>query len=59
MKQNKKVSKQIKFNLWLSIIMVAAFLMVGFSIMSIRPVYGYLIITGAFIFLVVAVVHYE
>ena len=59
MKQNKKVSKQIKFNLWLSIIMVAAFLMVGFSIMSIRPVYWYLIITGAFIFLVVAVVHYE
>ena len=59
MKQNKKVSKQIKFNLWLSIIMVAAFLMVGFSVMTIRPFFGYMTIAGAFVFLIAAVVHYE
>ena len=59
MKQNKKVSTQIKFSLWLSIIMVAAFLMVGFSVMTIRPFFGYMTIAGAFVFLIAAVVHYE
>ena len=59
MKQNKKVSTQIKFSLWLSIIMVAAFLMVGFSVIRIRPVFGYMTIAGAFVFLVLAVIHYE
>ena len=59
MKQNKKVSTQIKFSLWLSIIMVAAFLLVGVSVISIRPVFGYVTIAGAFVFLVLAVIHYE
>ena len=59
MKQNKKVSTQIKFSLWLSIIMVAAFLMVGFSVMTIRPFFGYMTIAGAIVFLIAAVVHYE
>ncbi len=59
MKQNKKVSKQIKFNLWLSIIMVTAFLLVGFFMITVRPFFGYVTIAVAFVFLVIAVIHYE
>ena len=59
MKQNKKVSKQIKFSLWLSIIMAAAFLMLGFSVTAIRPVVGYTAIGAAVVFMVIAVMHYE
>ena len=59
MKQNKKVSKQIKFSLWLSIIMAAGFLMLGFSVTAIRPVVGYTTIGAAVVFMVIAVMHYE
>ncbi|MDO5146972.1 MAG: DHH family phosphoesterase [Eubacteriales bacterium] len=59
MKQNKKISKHIKYNLWISIFTAVVFLSIGFSLISVRSVWGYLTLAASLVYLAVSIVHYE
>ncbi|MCD8019080.1 MAG: DHH family phosphoesterase [Clostridiales bacterium] len=59
MKQNKRIAKQMIIDLWMSIIVVAVIWLVGFSLISMYPVPGYILCAGGGIYLVAAIVHYE
>ena len=59
MKQEKKVSRHMKWNLWLPIIMVVVVLMIGLRQITVHPITGYILCFADLIYLIISIIHYE
>ena len=53
------MSRHMKWNLWLPIIMVVVVLMIGLRQITVHPITGYILCFSDLIYLIISIIHYE
>ena len=53
------MSRHMKWNLWLPIIMVVVVLMIGLRQITVHPITGYILCFADLIYLIISIIHYE